>query len=63
MEEPKGKKDTISFSAGSASFKFVSVRCGEENAVAPAGRDNPSILPLEWLSGKLKNLATPYARV
>src|SRR5450755_1549166 len=24
----------------------------------PAGRDNLSILPLEWLSGKVKNLAT-----
>jgi hypothetical protein len=23
----------------------------------PAGKDNTSILPLEWLSGKLKNLS------
>jgi hypothetical protein len=36
-----------------------------ENPATPAGRDNTSILPLEWLSGKLKNLATPdyYARL
>src|SRR5215472_11841217 len=54
-KDPNGHEDDRH---RSASFRFVSVRCGEENAVAPAGRDNPSILPLEWLSGKLKNLAT-----
>jgi hypothetical protein len=43
------------------------VRCrknsGQESPATPAGRDNISILPLEWLSGKLKNLATfePHA--
>jgi hypothetical protein len=30
---------------------------GEENPATSAGRDNFSILPLEWISGKLKKLA------
>jgi hypothetical protein len=29
-----------------------------ERPATPARRDNISILPLEWLSGKLKNFAT-----
>jgi hypothetical protein len=29
-----------------------------ERPATPARRDNTSILPLEWLSGKLKNLVT-----
>jgi hypothetical protein len=43
-----------------AGFFFCSPPCNSilENPANPAGRDNSSILPLEWLSGKLKNLAT-----
>jgi hypothetical protein len=46
-------------------FFFCSLpqNSGQESPATPAGRDNISILPLEWLSGKLKNLATfkPHA--
>jgi SAM-dependent methyltransferase len=31
---------------------------GREGSRRPAGRDNTSILPLEWIYGKVKNLAT-----
>jgi hypothetical protein len=43
----------------------VFVRCRKTPVLGkPGGRDNTSILPLEWHSGKLKNLATfeSYAR-
>jgi SAM-dependent methyltransferase len=42
----------------SSSFVRCRKNSGQESPATPAGRDNISILPLEWLSGKLKNLAT-----
>jgi len=46
-----------------ADFFFSSPPCNSilENPATPAGRDNTSILPLEWLSGKLKNLAALHS--
>jgi hypothetical protein len=38
--------------------EVVSASCSEGRAAGgSAGRDNASILPLEWLSGKMKELA------
>jgi hypothetical protein len=49
----------VDVAASRASFFFCSLpqNSGQESP-GPAGRDNISILPLEWLSGKVKNLAT-----
>ncbi len=56
---------SLCVAAGRARFFFCSLpqNSGQESPATPAGRDNISILPLEWLSGKLKNLATfePHA--